>query len=162
MQMGMMKEHVLGPIKCCETLCTDILLKTRADELSFHEEFKHAKVHRCFRVKLDNLGGTSRARFLGKPVKHTVPKVLKDMLRVVLDRGCGSLEGLPWETKDYHREDLVLHGYTKARINSYTYNIKVDWNSSHKSTADYFMYYTQQRHMSNYDTKDVPMQPSLA
>ena len=90
MQMGMMKEHVRGPIKCCETLSTDIVLKSRAEELSYHEEFKPVEVHNCLRVKLDSIGSTSPARFVGKPVKHTDPKVLRDMLRVVLDGGCGS------------------------------------------------------------------------
>ncbi len=50
--MGMIKEHVLGPIKCCETLFADIVLKSRAEELSYHEEFKTVEVHNCLRGKL--------------------------------------------------------------------------------------------------------------
>ncbi len=101
MQMGMIKEHVRGPIKRCETLSMDIVLNSRAEELSHRKDFKPIEVHNCLRVKLGRIGGTSPARFLEKPVKHTDPKVLKDMLRVVLDGGCGSLEGLSWESEDY-------------------------------------------------------------
>ena len=92
---------------------------------------------------------------------HTDPMVMKDMLRVVLEEGCGRVEGTLWEPEDYLHEDLVLQEYTKARINSYT-QITVDWNSNHRSSADYFMYYSKSKiNMPDCDSElTEPIQPS--
>ena len=42
--MGMMKEHVRGPIKCCETIASDILHLTRVEELVHNPEFQSVDV----------------------------------------------------------------------------------------------------------------------
>jgi len=90
--MGMMKEHICGPIKCCETLCADILLKLRAMELSIHKEPMPVNVDACLRGKAYSLGNNVAAAFMGAPVMHTDRKVLKDMLRVLLEEECGGEE----------------------------------------------------------------------
>ena len=47
--MGMMKEHVRGPIKCCETLAEDILRIARAEALVYHPHFKPVELD-CIRT----------------------------------------------------------------------------------------------------------------
>ncbi len=44
LQMGMMKEHVTGPITRCETIAFDMLHKTRAEELVHHLAFNSVDV----------------------------------------------------------------------------------------------------------------------
>ncbi len=44
LQMGMMKEHVRGPIKFCETIALDMLRKTRAEELVHNLAFHSVNV----------------------------------------------------------------------------------------------------------------------
>ncbi len=87
-----MKEHVRGPKKYRETLCVDILLKLRAMELSSHKECMLVKVDTCLRGKVDSLGNNMAATFMGAPVMHTDRKVLKDMLRVLLEEDCSGEE----------------------------------------------------------------------
>ena len=104
--MGMMKELVRGPIKCCETLAQDMLYQLRAEELLCHPEFRPVEIMSSPRQKLDNLPGISKIRFVGSPKGHTDHKVLVDMLRVFLDRDDEMLEELGWEPDDYSHEDL--------------------------------------------------------
>ena len=67
-----------------------------------------------------------------------------------------------WEPDHYAREDLVMTEYRQAIIGTSTSFI-VDWNSGHKQTSDFFMYYSipkEGRHVSDRDI-DEPELPSL-
>ena len=55
--MGMMKEHVRGPIKCCETIALDVLLKTRAEELVYQPQFRSVDIEMKERDQEDSHGG---------------------------------------------------------------------------------------------------------
>ncbi len=77
--MGMIKELVLGPIKCCETLAQDMLYQLRAEELLCHPEFRPVEIMSFPRQKLDNLPGVLKIRFVGSPKGHTDHKVLVDI-----------------------------------------------------------------------------------
>ncbi len=44
-QTGMMKEHVRGPTKFCETLAEDMLRIARAEALVYHQHFKAAELN---------------------------------------------------------------------------------------------------------------------
>ncbi len=66
--MGMMKEHVRGPIKCCETIAQDVLLKTRAEELVYHPQFRSVHIKMKERDQEDSHGGRLPSRVLGGPV----------------------------------------------------------------------------------------------
>ena len=76
LQMGMMKEHVRGPIKCCETFALDILLKTRAEELVQNRGFHSVDVEVRQRHQHDSHGGRLPSRVLGAPNKNIAPKFL--------------------------------------------------------------------------------------
>ena len=77
MQMGMMKEHARGPIKCCETLAADSCLQTRAKELVCNENFHPIEVTTTRRGREDTIGGNSTARVLGSPCIHTPLMLLR-------------------------------------------------------------------------------------
>ena len=70
-QMGMMKEHVRGPIKCCETIAADVLYKTRAKDLVYHLGFKVVDTVMKQRQKGDFTGGISVARYLDRSSCYT-------------------------------------------------------------------------------------------
>ena len=142
-QMGMMKELVRGPIKCCETLANAILLQTRAEMLSYNSNFEPVELYEQRRANCDDLGGKSQVRFLGAPRTHTDKEVLRGYLRVVLNEISIIADG-SWEPDDYGREDLVINEYAKVRIGPST-SLTVDWNAEHRKTADYFMYYNMSR-----------------
>ena len=98
--MGMMKEHVRGPIKCCETLAADMCLKMRAEELIYNEHFRSVEqVSRSRRLE-DDLGGNSTVRVLGAPCVHTKPDVLRAMLSALLDEIADTYDGA-WQSEDY-------------------------------------------------------------
>ena len=63
--MGMMKEHVRGPIRCCETLARDIFLQVRAEELVHNRNFHAIHINQLRRGNEDKFVGVSAARFLG-------------------------------------------------------------------------------------------------
>ena len=133
-----MKDHVRGPISCCETIAKDVLLMERAESLQHHPGFGAVKVHEHDRGKEDNLGGDSNIRLIGSPVFHTSIDVLRAMLEEVLS-DYPELYEEGWEPDDYAREDIVMTEYRQARIGTST-SFTVDWNSGHKQTSDYFMY----------------------
>lgn len=114
--MGMMKEHVRGPIKCCETIAADVLNKARAEELVFNPGFKSVDMVINLRQNRDSHGGASTARCLGVPVISTDKDVLNRLLRDLLEKGVGA--GL--EIDDYGHDDLVIEEYTKVTIGSGT------------------------------------------
>ena len=89
-------------------------------ELSSHKEFMPVNVNACLRGKANSLGNNVAATFMGAPVMHTNRKVLKNMLRVLLEEECGGGEEWAWEPEDYQDENLVLQEYTRARIDSNT------------------------------------------
>lgn len=138
--MGMMKEHVRGPIKCAETLAADVCLKSRALELAYHEDFKAIPLHTDIRGQEDDLGGNSTARVLGSQCIHTNPDVLRGMLRVILEVIAGTGEG-DWYPEDYQHEDLLIQEFASARVSAST-RFTVDWKSGNKKTSDYFLYYS--------------------
>ncbi len=107
MQMGMMKEHVRGPIKCCETIAKDILLITRAEALLYHPGFTIVNLNDSVRGQAYNFGGDSHTRFLGAPIVHTRVDILRAMLRDLLSDSPGVYDD-GWELDDYVREDLVI------------------------------------------------------
>jgi hypothetical protein len=162
MQMGMMKEHVRGPIKCCETIAKDILLLARAEALLYHPGFTavNLKAGRV-RGQADIFGGESHTRFLGAPIVHTSVHVLLAMLEEVLSHDPAVYED-GWEPDDYGREDLVIEEYKQARVGACT-TLTTDWGSGEKQTSDYFMYYVmpkEGRSRANADF-DEPQQPSM-
>jgi hypothetical protein len=113
--MGMMKEHIRGPIKCCETLAQKILYQLRAEALLHHPEFNPIKTTSLSsRRKLDNLPGNTQIRFLGSIKTNLGDNILQYMLRVLLDNGGDILLELGWEPGDDGHEDLVLHEYTRV------------------------------------------------
>jgi hypothetical protein len=162
--MGMMKELVRGPIKCAETLAADMCLKARAMELQYHEHFHPVQHDVSGRGRGDGLGGNSLARVLGAQCVHTNPDVLRTMLRVLLDEIAGTHEG-GWEPEDYLHEDLLIQEFAGARVTSST-RFTVDWKSSEKATADYFVYYTKIKaeYVGHPFTRDIinePKPPSM-
>jgi hypothetical protein len=138
LQMGMMKEHVRGPIKCCETIAADVMNLTRAKELVFNPSFQPVKMGITKRLKEDSRGGRLPSRCLGSPVVKTDKDVLNRLLREVLECVTGG-----WEEDDYAHPDLVIEEYTKATIGS-TY-FTVDWKYEDNATANYFLYYPAPR-----------------
>ena len=137
-QMGMMKEHIRGPIRCCATLALDLLLQGRAEELVYNINFEPVDQNVIARGKEDAVGGNSPVRFHGKPCMHTDREIIRDLLRGVLD----NLHEGGWEPDDYGHEDLVILEYTKCTIRLST-QFTLDWNSEHRAVADYFLYYTR-------------------
>ena len=89
--------------------------------------------------------------------------VLRAMLRDLLDEIADIYEGLAWELEDYQREDLVIEEFTRATVGTST-QFSVDWNSEHKTTSDYFMYYSVAKHDNSKFTRDdgEPTEPSMA
>jgi hypothetical protein len=77
MQMGMIKELVRGPIKCCETLARNMLYKLRAEELLYYAEFNPVESISIPREKLDKFPGDSLSRFVGSPRTYTEHHFLK-------------------------------------------------------------------------------------
>jgi hypothetical protein len=157
--MGMMKEHVRGPIKCCETIAADVLHKTRAEELVFNPGFKAVEMDTNLRQKKDSHGGTSTARFLGVPIVKTDKDVLNRMLQDLLkDEVVGG-----WEYDDYGHDDLVIEEYTKVTIGASSY-FTVDWTrEDYNTTANYFLYYPIRRidhDVLNRDSGE-PVPPSM-
>ncbi len=132
--MGMMKEHVRGPIECCETIAKDILLIARAEALLYHPGFTAVNLNYSVRGKADNFGGDSHTRFLGAPIVHTSVDILRDMLRELLSDDPGVYDD-GWEPNDYGRVDLVIQVYRQARIGAST-RLTVDWYSGQKHTSD--------------------------
>ncbi len=63
--MGVMKKHVRGHIKCCKTIASDILLKTRAEELVYHPGFHSVDLESKEPVQEDSHGGFLPSRVLG-------------------------------------------------------------------------------------------------
>ena len=160
MQMGMMKELVRGPIKCCETLAQDMLYKLRAEELLYHAEFNPVESISIPREKLDKLPGNSLSRFVGSPRTHTEHHFFLDMLRVFLDRENEMLEDLGWEPDDYSHEDLIIQEYCKVAIGNTAY-ITAEWSSPIGSTTcNSFMYYVRPRSVFDKDAEE-PNPPSL-
>ena len=152
--MGMMKEHVKGPIKCCETIASDILHLTRAEELVYNPAFQSVDVGIKQRKQEDSLRGLLPSRVLGAPTKNTDGDVLNRLLRDALVGVSGG-----WEENDYANEGLVIEEYTKASIGSSSY-FTVDWKFGEKATANYFMYYTAPRIELIRDSEE-PQPPSL-
>ena len=161
MQMGMMKEHVRGPIKCCETIAKDILLLGRAEALLYHPGFTSIKLNDSVRGKADNFGGDSHTRFHGSPIVHTSVDILRAMLRELLSDNPDVYQG-GWEPDDYGSEDLVILEYRQARIGACT-AITTDWSSGQKTTADYFMYYVKPKEGRSIANRgfDEPEEPSM-
>ena len=160
MQMGMMKELVRGPIKCCETLAQDMLYKLRAEELLYHAELYPADSISIPREKLDKLPGNSMSRFVGSPRTRTEHHFLLDMLRVFLDRDNEMLGDLGWEPDDYSHEDLIIEEYCKVAIGNTAY-ITTEWSSPVGSTTcNSFMYYIRPRSVFDKDAEE-PDPPSL-
>ena len=157
--MGMMKELVRGPIKCCETLAQDTLYQLRAEALLHHSEFHVVENVSIAREKRDKLPGTSLIRFLGSQKTYTDRKLLVDMLRVFLEGDFGVLEDLGWEPDDYSHEDLVLEEYCKVSINSTTC-ITSNWSSPvGATTCNSLMYYVKPRPFDKNNEEPTP--PSL-
>ena len=154
LQMGMMKEHVRGPIQCCETIASDMLHLIRAEELVHHTEFKSVDVGMKQRKQVDSLGGLLPSRVLGAPIKKTDSDVLNRLLRDFLVGISGG-----WEEDDYAHEGLVIEEYTKASIGSSTY-FTVDWKFDEKATANYFLYYSSPR-LEVIGDSGEPQPPSL-
>ena len=159
--MGMMKEHVRGPIKCCETIASDVLQKTRAEELVFNPQFKAVDLNINIRKNKDLHGGATGERCLGVPVSKTDDHVLNRLLRdLLMDAEVGG----GWESDDYGHEDLVIEEYTKAIIGTKSF-FTVDWNRDDgNATANYFILYNKKRNgrdVSNRDSGE-PIQPSMA
>lgn len=159
--MGMMKEHVRGPIRCCETLARDILLQVRAEQLVSNANFNAIHSNLSRRGLEDKFEGVSRARFLGAPVVHTSKEILRLMLKQVLEE-LPNNHNMTWELDDYGHEDLELLEYNKVKIGSST-QFTVDWNTAHRKTADYFLYYTEEKQGldPNAMEDDEPQKPSL-
>ena len=107
MQMGMMKELIRGPIKCCETLAQDTLYQFRAEALLHHSEFHPVENVSIARENLDTLPGTSLTRFVGSPKTHTERKLLVNMLRVFLDGDFEVLKDLGWEPDGYSQRPAL-------------------------------------------------------
>jgi hypothetical protein len=63
------------------------------------------------------------------------------MLRVLLDESTCTHEG-GWHPEDKQHEDLLIQEFAGARVSSSTRFI-VDWKSSEKTNADYYMYYSK-------------------
>ena len=159
-QMGMMKEHVRGPIKCCETIAADVLIKTRAEELVFNPEFKSVGMDINLRQMQDSHGGSSPARFIGKPVVKTHKDVLDRLLMDILEKE----EGGGWEKDYYGHVDLIIEEYMKVSIGSNKY-FTVDWNrEDNKAKTNYFLYYTMNRIDHDVSNRDLgePEEPSMA
>jgi hypothetical protein len=64
--MGMIKEHVRGPIKCCETMASDIVHLTRAEELVHNLAFQSADVGIKQRKQEDSQRGLLPSRVFGE------------------------------------------------------------------------------------------------
>lgn len=159
--MGMMKEHVRGPIKCCETLAQDILYQLRAEALLHHPDFNPVKTTSLSsRRKLDNLPGNTHIRFIGSSRPYLGDKCLRYMLSVLLDNGGDILSELGWEPGDDGHEDLVLQEYNKVEIGATTY-ITTSMNSSQGgATCNSFMYYSKAR-TSYQNDEEEPTPPPL-
>ena len=127
-----------GPIRCCASLALDLLQQGRAEELVYNINFEPVDQNVIDRGKEDAVGGNSPVRFHGKPCIHTDREIICDLLREVLD---DFHEG-GWEPDDYGHEDLVILEYIKCTIRPSS-QFTVDWNSEHRATADYFLYYTR-------------------
>jgi len=157
-----MKEHVRGPIKCCETLAEDVLRISRAEALLHHPHFKAVELDSTRRGRQDNLGGICASRVLGAPCLHTDPVILRRMLGLTIDENVGDGD-FSWQPEDQNHEDLVIQEYTKASIEGSPHVFSVDWNSREKTTANYFMFYTLQREGRSPSIRDVgePSQPSM-
>jgi hypothetical protein len=155
----MMKEHVRGPIKWCETLAADICLQIRAEELVYNEHFHPAEVTKTTRGREDKLGGKSPARVLGSPCIHTPLNLLREMLRRILDETVDIHEG-GWEPDDHQHEDFVIHEYTNATVGAST-NISVDWNSVNRATSDYYVYWSYARKKGELVQAEMPIEPSM-
>ncbi len=82
--MGMMKEHVRGTTKCCETIASDILLKTRAEDLVYHPRFHSIDLEIKERDQEDSHGGFSPSRVLGGPASKADMDVLERLLKDAL------------------------------------------------------------------------------
>jgi hypothetical protein len=76
LNMGMMKKHVKGPIKCCETIALDMLHKTRAEELVHHPAFHSVDVQVNQRHHHDTHDGRLPSRVVGGPIQKSSPMFL--------------------------------------------------------------------------------------
>ncbi len=59
----MMKDHVRGPIKCCETLAEDMLRISRAEARVYHPHLKAVELDSTRRGRQDDLGGICASRY---------------------------------------------------------------------------------------------------
>jgi hypothetical protein len=75
------------------------------------------------------------------------------MLSELLDEIADIYEELAWGPEDYQREDLVIEEFTSATVGTST-QFSVDWNSEHKTTSDYFVYYSVAKHDNSKFTRD--------
>ena len=82
--MDVMKEHVRGPIRCCEKIAKGLLLMERAKSQLHHPGFSSVNLKERDRGKEDNFGGDVDIRLIGSPVVHTSIVVLRAMLEEVL------------------------------------------------------------------------------
>jgi hypothetical protein len=153
MQMGMMKKHVRGPIRCCETIAKDILLIERAEALLHHPAFLGVTLNERYCGNEDNFGGEDEIRLLGSPVVHTSIVMLRAMLKEVLSTNPDVYEK-GWEPDNYAREDLVIQEYRQARVGTCT-RFTVDWNSGQKKTSDYYMYFSMPRDGRDISNRDI-------
>jgi len=160
--MGMMKEHVRGPIKCCDTLAEDILRITRAEALVYHEHYHAVELDSICRGRKDNLGGNCGTRVHGAPCLHTDPLILRQMLGVIIDKNL-SIDDGSWQPDDNNHEDLVIQEYTKASVGGTSHSFCVDWSSGQNTTANYYLMYTQQREGRSPSTREIgkPDIPSM-
>ena len=66
--MGVMKEHVRGPIKCYETIDANVMSLTRANELVYNPEFQPVNMDNKQRNKESSIGEFVTSRVLGSLV----------------------------------------------------------------------------------------------
>ncbi len=74
--------------------------------------------------------------------------MLKQVLEELLDN-----HNITWELDDYGHEDLGILEYIRVNIGSST-NCIVDWNTAHRKTADYFIYYTDEKTRTDLNTRE--------
>jgi hypothetical protein len=77
---------------------------------------------------------------LGSSYIHTPLKLLREMLRRVVDEIADTHEGA-WEHGNDQHEDLIINEYTRANVGASTH-LCVDWSSSNRATSDYCMYWS--------------------
>ena len=161
-QMGMMKEHVRGPIKGCETLAADLCLKMRAEELVYNEHFHSVEQVSRNRRRVDDLGGNSTVRVVGASCVLSNLDVLRAVLSILLDEIADTNLDGAWQPEDHQHEDLLIQEYPGARVGSSTH-FCVDWRLSHKETSVCFLYYSLCRIIPpSAPLAGKPMEPSMS